>query len=103
MPTLRDHTREALSSTEPGPREGREELDQILRRSRAERPLGWKLALVPAVAVAAAVVVWIAIGRRPAPVARTTPPPAGIHLYVRSSGEPESSALSLDLATQGDR
>ncbi len=102
MPTLRDRTREALSSTEPDAREGAEELDQILRRSRAERPLGWKLAFVPAVAVAAAVVVWIAVGRQPTPVARTTPP-SGIHLYLRSSGEPESRALSLDLATHGDR
>lgn len=103
MPTLREHTKEALAATEPGEREAKEDLDGILRRARRERPArAWKLAVIPALA-AAAVAVWIAAGRRDAPVARTTPPPppGAIHLYLRASGEPEDRAMTLDLDTQG--
>lgn len=103
MPTLRDHTKNALSASEPSDAEAKEDLDRVLRRARRERPARlWRLAVVPAVA-AAAVALWLAVGRKTEPVARTAPPPppGGIHLYLRASGEPEDRAMTLDLDTQG--
>jgi hypothetical protein len=100
MPTLREHTRDALAASEPDDREGGELLAEIRRRaSRRRVSPGWVL---PPVLAAVAVLVLV-VGRRPPhPPERGAPAPHGVHLYLRASNEPEVHAMHLDLETRGE-
>ena len=104
MPTLRDHTKEALSATEPRDQEAQEALRAVLDKAQAKkspRSAGWLV--VPVFAGAALVVYLVAFRPVPAvPEQTARKPNHGVHLYVRSTHEPEAYALSLDLDTQGE-
>jgi len=100
MPTLREHTRDALAASEPDGREARELLDEIRRRARRRRvsPV-W---VVPPVLATVAVFVLVVGRRPPTPPERGAPAPRGVHLYLRASNEPEAHAMQLDLETRGE-
>jgi hypothetical protein len=109
MPTLRDHTKEALKATEPTDQEAASDLRQVLRRAE-KKPVAKAWFYVPALAAAAAATYFVMF-RPQEPVAKRPLPPAasaepvqtartnGMHLYLRSSREPEALAIRLDLDT----
>lgn len=110
MPTLRDHTKEALSATEPTEQEAQEALRAVIEQAHANKPSrspGWLM--VPAFAGVAVVVYLVAFRPTPKATEQTQTEQTarrtnhGVHLYLRSTHEPEAYALSLDLNTQGER
>jgi hypothetical protein len=109
MPTLRDHTKDTLSATEPDDREAAQSLGSVLSRARADNarrtPAAWLLA--PAF-VAACALLYVVVFRHDGSRANdqtVSKPPAlpdrGLHLYLRRAGEPDALALRLDLDTPG--
>jgi hypothetical protein len=102
MRTLREHTKDALSATEPTDKEAQAALQAILAPSHKKR-LSRSWLFAPALATAALIVYLVAFPRSPAGVDRSMAKPnGGVHLYLRSNHEPEAFALSLDLDTKGE-
>lgn len=101
MSELRDHTRRALSGTEPSPEEAARALDVALGRTQPRR--GRPRPLAVGLGVAAMALAFVLFGRRTTSLSPAAPVASrsGVHLYVRSAGEPEALALRLDLDNQG--
>ncbi|MBS2015481.1 MAG: hypothetical protein JST00_21515 [Deltaproteobacteria bacterium] len=110
MPTLRDHVKKTLSTSEPDDREAAQAFGSLLSRARAESarrgPTRWLL--VPAFAAACAVLYLFVFRHDGSPsngrtFSKTPPlPDHGLHLYLRAAGEPDALALRLDLDNAGE-
>jgi hypothetical protein len=90
---LRERVRETLAAREPDERAARADLEAVIARKRPRaRVRPWVLVTVPAVC-ALVVVAW----SRRAPPPATTRGDDAMAVYIHVAGEPESSALTLQL------